>query len=102
VTIQFLISAKKLHLSINETIDQLAKLGIEAPIEFEDYQKSHVGSVSISHPFDFSQTRPDFPIIFKYLTPLYSPRLLGYKTYRPIPNALRKNFPSHLQISLSV
>ena len=31
--------AKKLNLSISETIDQLAELGIEAPIEFEDYLK---------------------------------------------------------------
>ena len=29
--------AKKLNLSISETIDRLAELGIEAPIEFEDY-----------------------------------------------------------------
>jgi hypothetical protein len=29
--------AKKLDLSISEAIDLLAKLGIEAPIEFEDY-----------------------------------------------------------------
>jgi len=31
--------AKKLNLSITETIDRLAELGIEAPIEFEDYLK---------------------------------------------------------------
>jgi hypothetical protein len=31
--------AKKLNMSISETIDQLAELGIEAPIEFEDYLK---------------------------------------------------------------
>jgi len=28
--------AKKLDMSISETIDQLAEFGIEAPIEFED------------------------------------------------------------------
>lgn len=31
--------ARKLDISISETIDLLAKLGIEAPIEFEDYLK---------------------------------------------------------------
>ena len=31
--------AKKLDISISEAIDLLAKLGIEAPIEFEDYLK---------------------------------------------------------------
>lgn len=31
--------AKKLDISISEAIDQLAELGIEAPIEFEDYLK---------------------------------------------------------------
>ena len=31
--------AKKLDLSVSEAIDLLAKLGIEAPIEFEDYLK---------------------------------------------------------------
>jgi len=31
--------AKKLDVSISEAIDLLAKLGIEAPIEFEDYLK---------------------------------------------------------------
>ena len=31
--------AKKLNISISETIDRLAELGIEAPIEFEDYLK---------------------------------------------------------------
>lgn len=31
--------AKKLDISISETIDLLAELGIEAPIEFEDYLK---------------------------------------------------------------
>ncbi len=31
--------AKKLDMSISETIDLLAELGIEAPIEFEDYLK---------------------------------------------------------------
>ncbi|OGP74860.1 MAG: hypothetical protein A2V86_18095 [Deltaproteobacteria bacterium RBG_16_49_23] len=31
--------AKKLDLSISETIDLLAELGIESPIEFEDYLK---------------------------------------------------------------
>jgi hypothetical protein len=31
--------AKKLNMSISEAIDQLAELGIEAPIEFEDYLK---------------------------------------------------------------
>jgi hypothetical protein len=31
--------AKKLDVSISETIDLLAELGIEAPIEFEDYLK---------------------------------------------------------------
>lgn len=31
--------AKKLNISIGETIDRLAELGIEAPIEFEDYLK---------------------------------------------------------------
>ena len=31
--------AKKLDVSISEAIDQLAELGIEAPIEFEDYLK---------------------------------------------------------------
>ena len=29
--------AKKLSISISEAIDLLAELGIEAPIEFEDY-----------------------------------------------------------------
>jgi hypothetical protein len=29
--------SKKLDISISETIDLLAELGIEAPIEFEDY-----------------------------------------------------------------
>ena len=29
--------AKKLNLSISETIDRLAELGTEAPIEFWDY-----------------------------------------------------------------
>jgi hypothetical protein len=31
--------AKKLDISISEAIDLLAELGIEAPIEFEDYLK---------------------------------------------------------------
>jgi hypothetical protein len=31
--------AKKLDLSISEAIDLLAKLGIEAPIEIDDYLK---------------------------------------------------------------
>jgi hypothetical protein len=31
--------AKKLDLSVSEAIDLLAKLGIQAPIEFEDYLK---------------------------------------------------------------
>jgi hypothetical protein len=31
--------AKKLDLSISEAIDLLAKLGIEAPIELDDYLK---------------------------------------------------------------
>jgi hypothetical protein len=31
--------AKKLDVSISEAIDLLAKLGIEAPIELEDYLK---------------------------------------------------------------
>ena len=31
--------AKKLDVSISETIDLLAELGIEAPIDFEDYLK---------------------------------------------------------------
>jgi hypothetical protein len=31
--------AKKLDISISEAIDLLAKLGIEAPLEFEDYLK---------------------------------------------------------------
>jgi hypothetical protein len=31
--------AKKLEISISEAIDLLAKLGIEAPIELEDYLK---------------------------------------------------------------
>lgn len=31
--------ARKLDISISEAIDLLAKLGIEAPIEFEDYLK---------------------------------------------------------------
>jgi hypothetical protein len=31
--------AKKLNLSISETIDRLAELGMEAPIDFEDYLK---------------------------------------------------------------
>lgn len=31
--------AKKLNISISEAIDLLAELGIEAPIEFEDYLK---------------------------------------------------------------
>jgi len=31
--------AKKLDISISEAIDLLAKLGIEAPVEFEDYLK---------------------------------------------------------------
>jgi predicted HTH domain antitoxin len=31
--------AKKLDISISETIDLLSELGIEAPIEFEDYLK---------------------------------------------------------------
>jgi hypothetical protein len=31
--------AKKLDVSISEAIDLLAKSGIEAPIEFEDYLK---------------------------------------------------------------
>ncbi len=31
--------AKKLDLSISETIDMLAELGIEAPIGFDDYLK---------------------------------------------------------------
>jgi hypothetical protein len=31
--------AKKLSVSISEAIDLLAELGIEAPIEFEDYLK---------------------------------------------------------------
>jgi len=31
--------AKKLDISISEAIDLLAKLGIEAPIELEDYLK---------------------------------------------------------------
>jgi hypothetical protein len=31
--------AKKLDVSISEAIDLLAKFGIEAPIEFEDYLK---------------------------------------------------------------
>jgi len=31
--------AKKLDISISEAIDLLADLGIEAPIEFEDYLK---------------------------------------------------------------
>ena len=31
--------AKKLDISISETIELLADLGIEAPIEFEDYLK---------------------------------------------------------------
>ena len=31
--------AKKLDISISETIDLLAELGIESPIEFEDYLK---------------------------------------------------------------
>lgn len=31
--------AKKLDISISEAIDRLVELGIEAPIEFEDYLK---------------------------------------------------------------
>jgi hypothetical protein len=31
--------AKKLDISISEAIDLLAKLGIDAPIELEDYLK---------------------------------------------------------------
>ncbi|MBM4053273.1 MAG: ribbon-helix-helix protein, CopG family [Planctomycetes bacterium] len=31
--------AKKLDISISEAIDVLAKLGIQAPIEYEDYLK---------------------------------------------------------------
>jgi len=31
--------AKKLNISISEAIDLLAELGIESPIEFEDYLK---------------------------------------------------------------
>ncbi len=31
--------AKKLNISIRGTIDRLSELGIEAPIEFEDYSK---------------------------------------------------------------
>jgi hypothetical protein len=31
--------AKKLDVSISEAVDLLAKFGIEAPIEFEDYLK---------------------------------------------------------------
>ena len=31
--------AKKLDLSVSEAIDLLAKLGIEAPIELDDYLK---------------------------------------------------------------
>jgi hypothetical protein len=31
--------AKKLNMSISEAIDLLAELGIEAPIEFDDYLK---------------------------------------------------------------
>lgn len=31
--------AKKLDISISEAIDLLAELGIEAPIEFDDYLK---------------------------------------------------------------
>jgi len=31
--------AKKLDLSVSETIDLLAKFGIEAPIELDDYLK---------------------------------------------------------------
>ena len=31
--------AKKLNISISEAIDLLAELGIEAPIEFDDYLK---------------------------------------------------------------
>lgn len=31
--------AKKLDISISEAIDLLAELGIEAPLEFEDYLK---------------------------------------------------------------
>lgn len=34
--------AKKLDVSISEAIDLLAKLGIEAPIEFDDYLKGFV------------------------------------------------------------
>jgi hypothetical protein len=31
--------AKKLNMSISDPIDMLAELGIEAPIEFDDYLK---------------------------------------------------------------
>ncbi len=48
--------AKKLDVSISEAIDLLAELGIESPIEFDDYLKGF--SV-------FKEMKPEAGTVFK-------------------------------------
>jgi hypothetical protein len=54
--------AKKLDLSISEAIDLLAKLGIEAPIELDDYLKGF--NVLRDKQFSFDKVVPQIMKIY--------------------------------------